>query len=361
MRMLIRRKVVIAVGSVLALTVALGVLAQLGSQAPRSDRVPAPFEVPARPAGQESPAQFPKGVPQLAPAAPGFAPDAPSVRPMPPTTAAQPAQPAAAPAARAAVSGAQAGAGSGADAAAGAAPWDRMIIRSASLALQVEDVEAALERVRGVARSGNGWVASSNTYLEKRGEQERMAANVVMQVRAEAFDAAVQTLRQIALKVESEQGTSQDVTEEYVDLDSDLRNLQSAEAAIIRLMDRAQRIEDVLALQRELRGLRAQIERIQGRKRFLERRSEMATISVSLRLPPVEQPKPQGRDKGWNPLLATQRGWEASLAILRHVADGVLVALGFSWWLVPFAALGAYLWQSRRARPGARPAVPTEP
>ena len=53
-------------------------------------------------------------------------------------------------------------------------------------------------------------------------------------------------------------------------------------------MDKATQIQDVLSLQRELTNVRGQIERIQGRKRFLERRSDMATITLSLRLPPVE-------------------------------------------------------------------------
>lgn len=239
-------------------------------------------------------------------------------------------------------------------------PWDRMVIRTAALSLWVENVEAALARVREIAGAGNGFVSASTTRLERAGDQERMVANVTIQVRAEAFDATVQALRQIAIKVEGEQGTSQDITQEYVDLDSSLRNLLAAEAAIIGLMDKAQRMEDVLTLHRELTNLRGQIERIQGRKRFLERRSEMATITVTLRLPPVENGRPVVRGKTWSPLGATQRGWEASLVLLRGAADVGLAVLAFSWWLVPPAALGLYWWRLRRGQQPLAPPLPAE-
>ncbi|MBI2321178.1 MAG: DUF4349 domain-containing protein [Chloroflexi bacterium] len=291
-------------------------------------------------------------------------PARPAPGPQPSKGAAQPQVGLAAPSGEAAptqrAAAARPATGASADLAASAAPWDRMVIRQASVALHVENVETALQRVREIARAGGGFVSSSSTHIEKVNDQERMVANMVIQVRPDAFDVAVQTLRQMALKVESENGTSQDVTEEYVDLESNLRNLQASEAAVLRLMDRATRIEDVLALQRELTSIRAQIERLQGRKRFLERRTEMATIAVSLRLPPLEVSRSPVKGRGWEPLAAAQRGWEASLAILRQVADGVIVALAFSWWLVPLVLLAAHVWQSRRGRSRAAPAAPPE-
>ena len=111
-----------------------------------------------------------------------------------------------------------------------------------------------------------------------------MVADLTLQVRSDAADATVSDLRALG-KVTTETSGSQDVTEEYVDLGSNLRNLQASETAILKLMDKATQIQDVLALQRELTNVRGQIERIQGRKTYLERRSDMATITLSLRLP----------------------------------------------------------------------------
>jgi hypothetical protein len=226
-------------------------------------------------------------------------------------------------------------------------PFDRMVIRNVQLSLEVGDIQAAISQATEIARSGGGFISGSNVRTEKSGDQERMVADLTLQVRSDSLDSTLVALRGLG-KVQSESGNSQDVTEEYVDLDSNLRNLQASESAILKLMDKATRIEDVLALQRELTTVRGQIERIQGRKRFLERRSDMATISLALRLPPVETAKPL--TGGWDPVAVFLRGWQASLGLLRGVAEVLITAAGFSWWLIPFVALGVYLWQQRRAR-----------
>jgi hypothetical protein len=230
---------------------------------------------------------------------------------------------------------------------------DRMVIRTAQLTIEVADMEQALAQARAIAARSGGFVSASNTHIEKVNDQDRMVADLTLQVRSQTADSALSDLRALG-KVTTETSGSQDVTEEYVDLDSNLRNLQASEAAILKLLDRATQIQDVLSLQRELTNVRGQIERIQGRKTYLERRTDMATITISLRLPPVagSQPIVSG---AWDPLAVALRGWQASLALLRGIAEVLIIALAFSWWLVPFAAAGAYLWLRRR-HPAAPPA-----
>jgi Domain of unknown function (DUF4349) len=233
---------------------------------------------------------------------------------------------------------------------------DRMVIRTAQLSIQVGDMESALASVRKIADQGGGFVSTSSTRIERVNDQDRTVADLTIQVRSSIVDETLSALRALG-KVTAETSGSQDVTEEYVDLDSNLRNLQASESAILKLMDKATRIEDVLSLQRELTTVRGQIERIQGRKRFLERRTDMATISVSLRLPaPESDARPTS--PAWDPLGIAQRGWQASLTVLRAAAEVMIVVAAFSWWLLPVIAVGLYVWQRRRARPVAPPAPP---
>jgi hypothetical protein len=241
--------------------------------------------------------------------------------------------------------------------AAASQPLDRMVIRSAQLAVEVGDIEASMAQVRQIAQQGGGFVSASNTRVEKVNDQDRTVADLTIQVRSDAVDSSMSALRSLG-KVTTETSGSQDVTEEYVDLDSNLRNLQASEAAILKLMDKATRIEDVLSLQRELTNVRGQIERIQGRKRFLERRTDMATLAISLRLPPVEGSRPV-LGGAWDPAAVAARGWQASLSVLRGLAEVIIVVLAFSWWLIPVAGAGWYVWQRRRSRPTA-PAAPAE-
>jgi hypothetical protein len=234
-----------------------------------------------------------------------------------------------------------------------------MVLRTAQLTVQVTDMESALAQARQIATRGGGFVSASNTRVEKVNDQDRMIADLTLQVRSDAADATLSELRGLG-KVTTETSGSQDVTEEYVDLTSNLRNLQASESAILKLMDKATQIQDVLALQRELTNVRGQIERIQGRKTFLERRSDMATITLALRLPPPDGTRVAG---GWDPIGVAARGWQASLAVLRGAAEALIVVVAFSWWLIPFIALGAYAWLHRRrtAAPVASAATPSGP
>ncbi len=221
-----------------------------------------------------------------------------------------------------------------------------MVIRTGQLAIEVTNIEQALATVRQIAQSGGGFVSSSNTRVEKINDQDRTVADLTIQVRSEVADSTLSALRALG-KVTTEASGSQDVTEEFVDLDSNLRNLQASETAIVKLMDKATRIEDILALQRELTNVRGQIERIQGRQRFLRTRSEMSTISVSLRTPVTEGARPV-LGGAWDPAAVALRGWQASLAVLRTVAEVVIVVLAFSWWIVPLLGLAGYVWLQRR-------------
>ncbi|MGI9147410.1 MAG: DUF4349 domain-containing protein [Chloroflexota bacterium] len=230
---------------------------------------------------------------------------------------------------------------------------DRMVIRTAQLSVEVADLEQALVKARQIASRGGGIVSASNTRTEKVNGQDRMMADLTLQVRSDAADTAISDLRALG-KVTTEASGSQDVTEEYVDLGSNLRNLQASEAAILKLMDKAAQIQDVLQLQRELTNVRGQIERIQGRKTYLEHRSDMATITLSLSLPPADT-STRPFTGVWDPAAVAQRGWQASLTLLRGIADVLIVVVAFSWWLVPFVGLGAYVWFHRRRSPTPAP------
>ena len=233
---------------------------------------------------------------------------------------------------------------------------DRMVIRTAQLTVEVQDIESALSKARDIASSAGGFVSASNTHSERADNQDRTVADLTLQVRSDSADSAISQLRALG-KVTAENTGSQDVTDEYVDLDSNLRNLQATESAILKLMDKATQIQDVLSLQRELTNVRGQIERIQGRKTYLERRTDMATITLSLRLPPVTPSQPL--TGAWDPFAAAQRGWQASLTVLRGVAEVVIVVFAFSWWLLPLLAVGAYVLQHRR-RPTTITPISTE-
>lgn len=96
------------------------------------------------------------------------------------------------------------------------------------------------------------------------------------------FNEALQALRDLAVDVKSESTSGQDVTEEYVDLEARLRNLEASETQLLDLMKQAGTVEEILKVQQQLVNTREQIEQIKGRMQYLQESSALAYISVSL-------------------------------------------------------------------------------
>ena len=230
-------------------------------------------------------------------------------------------------------------------------PWDRMIIRTATLQMQVESVAASMDKVRLVAGARGGYVTQSDS----RQEGEYLYATLTIQVPAAEFDAAIQELRKLGVKPATENITSSDVTEEFTDLQSQLRNLEQTETRILALMGRAERIEDILNLDRELRNIRGEIERIQGRVSYLSKRAEMSTITVSLS-PEIAPVKPTTlTTNGWDPSEIVLRAWNASLDLLAGVANVLLTGAVFLWWALPLLLVGWLIFRPRRRATSANP------
>jgi molybdopterin converting factor small subunit len=148
-------------------------------------------------------------------------------------------------------------------------PAERMVIKSAYLALVVEDVGASLVQITSLADAFGGYVVNSDI----REDQNRLYASVSFRVDSTRFNEALQALRSLAVDIRSESTSGQDVTEEYVDLDAKLRNLEASEAQLLELMKQAGDVSEILDVQRELTDTRGQIEQIKGRMQYLEQSS----------------------------------------------------------------------------------------
>jgi len=155
---------------------------------------------------------------------------------------------------------------------------ERMIVRTGNMRLVVNDVRIAMDRITELAEDFDGYVVSSRRWQE----DERLAGTIAIRVPAEHFDDVMRTLRGLAVDVIAEDTSSKDVTEEYVDLSAKLGNLEATEEQLLRLMEKAETVEDILAVQRELSKTRGEIEQTKGRMQYLERTSATSLIEVHL-------------------------------------------------------------------------------
>jgi hypothetical protein len=155
---------------------------------------------------------------------------------------------------------------------------DRMVIKTASMSLVVEDVNFSLSKIEDLATTNGGYVINSDI----REEQSRLYASISFKVVASKFEDTLQALRNLAVDVRSESTSGQDVTEEYVDLDAQLRNLEASETQLLDLMEKAGSVKDILEVQQQLTTTRGQIEQIKGRMQYLEQSTALSSIYVNL-------------------------------------------------------------------------------
>lgn len=157
-------------------------------------------------------------------------------------------------------------------------PTERIIVRNGSMSLVVADVIQSRDEIEILAANMGGWVVESNVY----GEEEDMRAWISIRIPSEKFDQAMSQLRALAVRVSSENTSTQDITEEYVDLQSRLRNAEATEGQYLTLLETATEVDDILTIYQALSSIRYEIEQIKGRLQYLEQISALSLISIDL-------------------------------------------------------------------------------
>lgn len=221
----------------------------------------------------------------------------------------------------------------------------RLVIRTASLILVVQDTQAQLDTVTKLADELEGYIASSDTRKYDEGLQVR----ITLRIPAAQFDTALQRLRSLAVEVREEQIGGQDVTAEYTDLTSRLKNLEAAEVQLREMLGKAEKTEDVLAVYRELVQMRGEIEQVKGRMQFLSQSAAMSTITVTMLPDTLAGPV---QVAGWRPEGVLKSAVEALIGGLQTV---VTIAI---WLLVVVVPIGLLIaspflllaWIIRRRR-----------
>ena len=240
--------------------------------------------------------------------------------------------------------------GSGAPAQGDTTVVPAMLIRTGTATVEVDSLEPAVARVRQLAERTGGFVA--NTTIQT-GERQARQATLQLRIPAARFDAALQGLEPLG-EVEEVNVSAEDVGEEFVDVSARLANARRLEERLLEILrTRTGKLEDVLAVERELARVREEIERFEGRLRYLRTRAAVSTLTVNLHEPfpvvgeyPGENPIARAFRQSWRNFVGFMAAFIASLGIL--VPLGILVLAA---WLV-FRAVRD---RTRRRRPPPTP------
>src|SRR5688572_1599712 len=167
------------------------------------------------------------------------------------------------------------------------AALDRKIIRNADLTMEVASTTDTQHRVVSIAETHGGFVVTSEAKQRESTEPTNRTLDIKLVVRIpeHQFGAALDKIRGLASNLNEEKVTGQDVTEEFIDLEARIRTQTALEAQFLQIMKQAGKITDALEVQRQIAEVRSDIERLEGRKRFLQNRSSLSTITVNILAP----------------------------------------------------------------------------
>ncbi|WP_446042060.1 DUF4349 domain-containing protein [Streptomyces sp. SID1121] len=231
------------------------------------------------------------------------------------------------------------------------------VIRTARLAVEVKNATKALATARSVALGAGGLVEKEST---ERVDDNYTSTTVVLRVPQESYDRVLRELAGTG-KLLSRTADAKDVTDKVVDVDSRVASQRVSVARVRELMDRATKLSDVVTLEGELSRRQADLESLLAQQSSLKDRTTLATVTLDLTEPPVEEK--DGSDDDPTFVDALGGGWDALVATLRWIT----VAIGA---VAPFAAVLAVLyllWRivrahlRRRTAPATVPAPATAP
>jgi hypothetical protein len=210
-----------------------------------------------------------------------------------------------------------------------------MVIRTGEAFIEVDKVDPAVLKVRQLTGQVGGYIANSSI---SGGHDQIRQATIELKIPATKYEEAVGSLATIG-KVETVNSTAQDVGEEFVDVTARVNNSRRLEERLISLLaNRTGKLDEVLRVERELARVREEIERYEGRLRYLSARVAMSTLTIT-----VHEPAPiLGNSPGENPIAAAfRRAWKNFVTVVA----GSIAALGV---LVPLAILALLGWAAYR-------------
>lgn len=164
---------------------------------------------------------------------------------------------------------------------------NRKIIRNADLAIEVSTPLEAQQKVSSIAETLGGFVVTSESKLRSSadGAKQDVEVSLVVRVPSQQFKPAVEQILGLGSRIIQNKATGEDVTEEFIDLEARVKTQKALEEQFLEIMKRANKVEDALEVQRQIAEVRTEIEKLEGRKRFLENRASLSTITVALQPP----------------------------------------------------------------------------
>ncbi|MCL4869376.1 MAG: DUF3972 domain-containing protein [Anaerolineae bacterium] len=192
---------------------------------------------------------------------------------------------------------------------------ERLIIRNGSLSVVVQDTEETIQQISQLVQRQQGWVVSSNIYDYSANAK---AGTIYVRIPVNQFETTITAVKGMAVEVTSESTNSEDVTNQYVDLNARLSNLEATANRVRAFLDEAENVEEALAVNQELSRLEGEIEVLKGQIQYLSQSAAFSSLTINLTPDIVSQPVTL---PGWRPQGTAKNALENLVAALQNIAD----------------------------------------
>lgn len=222
-------------------------------------------------------------------------------------------------------------------------PMQRQIIARANLELVVSDTQQVVDAITALMNAEGGFISNANLYRSNYGGDERLQGNIQLRVPAGKLERVLDKLSEMAVTVRSKNINREDVTDQYSDLDAQLRNLSATENELRELLAEVRakpnaKPADILEVHNSLTSIRGQIEQIQGHKNLLDNMISLSTIDVTLTPDIIARPIVE---EGWRPMVVIK---DATRELVSAMQDLVDAGIWFVIYLLPILlVIGLFL------------------
>ncbi|HSM71760.1 MAG TPA: DUF4349 domain-containing protein [Anaerolineales bacterium] len=223
---------------------------------------------------------------------------------------------------------------------------NRMIVKNADIRLLVEDTNTAIDRTTQTVGDSGGYIVSSRVWYQEYAQHQLKYASITLGVPVEEFENVLSRLRGLAIEVSDETASGEDVSDQYVDLQSQLTNLEATRERVMSFLEDTKTVEEALRVNQELSNLDAQIEQIKGRMNYLSDRSAFSTITITLE-PELPELEPAPKPDGWSPGLVLKDAVEVLTTAYQGIAEfAIWLGVVILPILLPPALLLWALWKA---------------
>lgn len=198
----------------------------------------------------------------------------------------------------------------------------RMIIHNAAISANVKELSVAQEKITQKVKKYNGYIVESTVYQES---ESNSYGKMVVRVPEEHFETFLVEAESEVTKVLERNVTGEDVTEQYVDLESRLKSKRAVEARLLVFMEKAEKTEDLLKISDDLAKVQEEIEIIVGKMKFLENQTSLSTIEMTLYENKIVVPSIENDDLNtWEKI---KKQFVTSINFLLSIGSNILVLL----------------------------------